>query len=223
MKVALVIAAVFGLIAFLAVIMPVRLRLTLKGRGQFGDTWVVAGGLECLGFTVTVAAAHAAQGMLQVHLFNRRLLLRRSRPIESTEQDTRPSQTMQSIMDWRATLEKRFDRDLLLRFVLGLRQHASIKSFNGHFKYCTPNVAWTGMLSGVLYAIAGLVSPVGQFVIIPEWDDYARAEGDVDMVVRLWPGKAAVAIAWFVTRNIRMLDTVEAESGVEAEAVPAKS
>jgi hypothetical protein len=207
-----------------ALLVPLRLRLTLKGRGQYGDTWVLAGGLECLKFTVTVAAAHATDSLLQIHFFNWRVLMRRSSPKRAPSgEDRRLDEAVGKLVGWEKDLGKRFDRRELWRFVLGLRRHARLKSFQGHFRYCTPNVAFTGMSSGALYAIAGLVAHVGQFVVVPEWDDEARADGDIDLVVKLWPVRAAVSTAWFVMKNIRMREPIEPGAGAEAQAVPAQS
>jgi len=224
MKVALVIAVVFGLVALVAMLVPVRMRLTLKGRGEFGDTWVLAGGLEFLKFTVTVAAAHAADSLLQIHFFNWRVLLRRSSPKTTPSgEDARLDQAAGKLMSWQKNLEQRFDRGQLWRFVLGLRRHVRLRSFRGHLRYSTPNVAFTGVMSGALYAVAGLVAPVGQFAVVPEWEDVARADGDIDLVVWLWPARAAVSTAWFVIKNIRMRETAEPGAGAEAQAVPAQS
>ena len=224
MKVALVMAVVFGVLALVALLMPVRLRMTLKGRGRYGDTWVIAGGLECLKFTVTVAAAHAADSLLQIHFFNWRVLMRRSSPKRaSTGEDVRLDEAVGKLIGWRKTLEQRFDPAQLRRFVLGLRRHARLRSFQGHLRYSTPNVAFTGVTSGALYAIAGLVSHIGQLVVVPEWDDEARADGDIDLVVWLWPVRAAVCTAWFVMKNIRLRETVEPGAGADAQAVPAQS
>jgi hypothetical protein len=221
MKVALVIVAALALIALVVMLLPLRLRMTLKGRGQYGDTWVIAGGLEFLKFTVTVAAAHATDRILQVHWFNWRVLLRRSSPKEPKGPELTLDQMIERVMTLRKSLEKRFDRDRLWRFVFGLRRHVRLRSFQGHLYYSTPDVAWTGMSSGILYAIAGLVSPFGQFAVVPEWEDVASARGDLDLVVRLWPARAAAATAWFVARNIRLREPVEVSANTEPPPLPA--
>jgi hypothetical protein len=223
MKLALGIVVVLGLIALLAVLLPVRVRATLKGRGQFGDTWVIAGGLELLKFTVSVAAAHATERILQVHFFSWRVLTRRWSPEQGEKPDAELGELFDKLKVARGKLERYFDRDQVWRFVLGLRRYARVKRFEGNLTYCTPDVALTGVLSGALYAIAGLAAPIGSFAIVPEWEDVARARGEVDLVVRLQPGRAVVATAWFVMKNIRLRERAAAETQVAARALPAQS
>jgi len=223
MKVALIVMAMLGLAAVVVVLMPVRLRMTLKGRGQFGDTWVIAGGLECFKFTISVAAAHATDRILQVHFFGWRVLVKRFEPSSQDTVDHDLSKVIDRIKKAAKYIDKRFGREQLLSFVLGLRRHVRLKTLRGNLVYCTPDVALTGMLSGVLYAFAGLASPVGQLNVIPEWEDVARAHGDIDLVIRLYPGRAVAAIAWFMIKNIRLRKTPDAGAQAQARALPAQS
>jgi hypothetical protein len=223
MKVALIVMAVLGLAALVAALMPVRVRMTLKGRGQFGDTWVIAGGLECLKFTISIAAAHATDRILQVHFFGKRLLVKRFAPATAAAVDHDLSHVIESIRKAGKVLDKRFDREQLLSFVLGLRRYVRLETLRGNLTYCTPDVALTGMLSGVLYAIAGLASPIGQMSVVPEWEDVARANGDIDAVIRLSPGRAAAAVAWFVVNNIRLRESSDVGAQAQARALPAQS
>lgn len=221
MKIALIVVAVLGAVAaLLAVLLPVRVRMTSKGRGQFGDTWVIAGGLELLLVTVSFVAAHAAPSMVQVHVAGRRVWVRRG----TAREPSGPPMTLERIVEkaeraW-AELNRRFDREQLGRFVIGLRRHVRLQHCRGQLVYATPDVAVTGMLSGALYFVAGLLSPLGSFAVTPEWEDVLRVQGDIDIAVKVWPVRAAADIAWFVAKNMRRREElVEAP----AETLPART
>jgi len=204
MKIALiVVAALVALAAVLAVVVPLRVRLTAKGRGQFGDTWVIAGGLELFLITVSFAAAHAAPSLVQVHVAGRRVWVRRRTGAETPEEPASHASLVDKAKRVWAEIDQRFDRKLLASFVLGLRRHLRLEHCRGQLAYATPDVAFTGMLSGALYFVAGLLSPVGSFTVTPEWEDVLRAQGDIDVAVKVWPLRAIADIAWFVARNMR--------------------
>ena len=114
-----------------------------------------------------------------------------------------PERLVEKIERAWATLNKRFDRGQLGRYVIGLRRYVRLQHCRGHLVYATPDVAFTGMLSGALYFVAGLLSPVGSFTVTPEWEDVLRAQGDIDVAVKVWPLRAVADIAWFVARNMR--------------------
>lgn len=223
MKIALIVVGLLGLIAMLAMLIPVRVRATLKGRGQYGDTWVLAGGLEFLKLTVTVAAAHASDGLLQVHFWRWRLLMKQWSLERVIGPELSFDELMKKLEAGRKLLERRFDWDQLRRFVLGMRRYMRMTSLKGNLKYCTPDVAVTGVISGALYAIAGLLSPAGELAIVPEWEDVARAQGDISVVFRLWPGRAAAATAWFVMRNMRLREPAGEQAQAASQALPAQS
>jgi len=221
-KIALIVVAALVLAAaILAVLLPLRIRVTTKGRGQFGDTWVIAGGLELFLMTVSFAAAHAAPSMVQVHVAGRRVWIRRG---GTQRPPAGPPMSLERLVEkaeraW-AELNKRFDRDQLWRYVIGLRRYVRLKHCRGHLVYATPDVAVTGMLSGALYFVAGLLSPLGTFAVTPEWEDVLRVQGDIDIAVKVWPVRAAADIAWFVTRNMRSRDEVEE---APADTLPART
>lgn len=222
MKIALIVVAVFvATAAVLAVLLPLRVRVTTKGRGQFGDTWVIAGGLELFLLTVSFAAAHAAPSMVQVHLAGRRIWARRG---GTPRPPAGPPMTLERLAEkakraW-AGLNKHFDRAQLGRYVIGLRRYVRLQHCRGHLVYATPDVAVTGMLSGALYFVAGLLSPLGTFAVTPEWEDVLRVQGDIDIAVKVWPVRAAADIAWFVTKNMRRREVVVA---APADTLPART
>lgn len=222
MEIALIVAVVLvAAAAVLAVVLPLRIRVTTKGRGQFGDTWVIAGGIELFLVTISFAAAHAAPSVIQVHIGKRRVWSRRG---GTPREPSGPPMTLERLVDkaqraW-AELNRRFDREQLGRYVLGLRRYVRLQHCRGHLVYATPDVAVTGMLSGALYFVAGLLSPLGRFAVTPEWEDVLRAQGDIDIAVKVWPVRAAANIAWFVARNMRRREDLAA---APAATLPAQT
>jgi hypothetical protein len=198
----LVLAVSLTACALAAILLPLRVRVTAKGRGTYGDTWVLAAGVECWPVTLSVAAAHAAERVLQLHVGSRPILRRTSlQPAQPAKPEASTTQRLQFLRAW---IQRHFDLGDLIDFTVRLTRYVRLKCCRGRLIYSTPDVSVTGMLSGLLYVVTGLLSPLGQFEITPEWDSVARAEGDFDLVVRFWPVQIAVATVLFVIRNVRL-------------------
>lgn len=209
MQAVLIIVACLIAAAVAAVLLSVRIRVTVKGRGQLGDTWVVAGGIECCWLALSVAAAHRRDSVMQVHLLGRRIvhrcpMLQRQEPEEPS--DASIQRAIDKLRGWRDDLDRRWGTDNLLRFAFGLRRRVRVKMCKARIQYSTSDVSWTGMLSGVMYMIAGLLSPYGKIEIIPEWDDLAHIDGDIDIVFRVWPGRVFADTLWFLWKNTKPRD-----------------
>jgi hypothetical protein len=204
---ALVVAGLLVAALVAAMLAPVALRISVKGRGEWGKSWVVAAGIECWLLTVSVALAHEADSVVQLHLGGLRLARRSPivRPAASGARvEPRRRTTLEDAKALRSRVERWFDLDALWQFVRDLRRRARLTKLEGRLKYATPDLAWTGMISGVLYMTAGLASPLGTLQVEPEWEESARAEADLDVAFKLWPGRALWDAVVFVVKNVKL-------------------
>jgi hypothetical protein len=198
--------------AIVAVVwMPIVLHITAKARGEWGKTWVVASGFEWLWLTISIATATGIDSVLQIHLAGRKILHRSPifrrkdhLPSEALEAEPVKPLTLEDLKQLRARIERWFALEDLLRLVVGLRRHVKISKLEAKLIYSTPDVALTGVISGALYTLAGLLSPFGRFMVEPDWDAVARGDGNIDTTFRLYPGRAVCAVVWFVIRKIRL-------------------
>jgi hypothetical protein len=207
------IAALATLCVVLAVVLPVRLRLTVRGAGQLGTTWAIASGVQLLFLTVSVAAAHGALSVLQVHAFGRQVLRRspilgrgRKPPPVAPSEPPVASKPFgwNDLVAYKEKIERWFDLDRLFDFACGLRRRVRLAAFDGSLSYATSDLAFTGLLSGLLYALAGLVSPIGRFQVVPEWETVDRMQGDLHMVIAMWPLRVLIDTVVFVVKNIKV-------------------
>lgn len=189
-------------------VIPLRLELTVKGHGEFGKYWAFALGGRLWFVTVGYADALGADSVLQVLVFNHRVIHISpfgKRVVDEIEEH-RP--TLKELMDklprWRDKVERWIDLGDVLRFFVDLRHQIRMERLNGRLSYATPDVAVTGMLSGSLFTMAGLLAPFGVFQVEPQWVDVAKAAGNLDVVFRFYPTRIVLYVIVFAFRNIKL-------------------
>lgn len=200
---ALVVAALPVATALVAMLTSVRVHVTVKGRGELGQTWVLGAGVRWWLVTLSMAAAHGTDSVMQLHVAGRLWQTHRFGDAAGGLVD-RAEWSVDRLTSFRRRAERYLHLDGVGALFKRLRRHIRVATCRGHLVYSTSDVAVTGMISGGLYALAGLLSPFGDFAIVPQWDAVARAEGNVDIVLRLWPFRLMVDAAIFVLRNIRV-------------------
>ena len=202
--------------ALIVMIRPWRLRLSVKGRGEFGKSWVIAAGVQVGYISASIADAHGADSVFQVHVLGQRVYHASPaiQKVADAIEDEIPDLD-EKVPRLRKRVERWFDLgDLLRYFVLDLRRQIHMDRFDGRLVYSTPDVALTGIISGQLYTIAGLLSPFGSFRVEPQWVDVAKIEGNMTLAFRFSPAGIVLSALVFTYKNIKLRQR-------KAEAAPA--
>ena len=205
--IALAVALIIVVAVIAVAMMPLRLSLTVKGHGEFGKFWAFAAGGQLWFVTLSYANALGVDSILQVHVFNRRVIHLSpvgGRQPEPEEKAMTFAEFKQKLARWRAKTERWFELDDLLRFVVDLRRFIHMERFQGDLSYATPDVALTGMLSGALFTFAGLLAPFGTFQVEPQWVDVAKAKGKLDVAFRFSPTRMVLFAIVFAIKNIKL-------------------
>lgn len=207
--VALSLAVVIVIATILAIVLPLRFELTVKGHGEFGKFWALGMGGQVAFVTATLAVAHGIDSILQVHVFGRRVV--HISPLVSLikKAEEEPKILLEHVIKeklpkWRGRIERWFDLLDLLELVLDMRRYIQLERLHGRLAYATPDVAVTGMISGSLFTLAGLLAPFGTFYIEPQWIDVAKANGNLNVVVRVYPVRMVLHAIAFSIRHVRL-------------------
>jgi hypothetical protein len=207
--VALAIALTFLVAVIAPAVIPVRLALSVKGHGEFGKYGAFALGARLWFVTVAYADAFGADSLFQVLVFGQRVFHRS--PVgkqQVVDEADEHKMTLKELLDkapiWRDKVERWIDLGDVLRFVVDLRHHIRMERLNGRLSYATPDVAVTGMISGSLFTMAGLLAPFGVFLVEPQWVDVAKAAGNLDVVFRFYPTRIVLYAIVFAFKNIKL-------------------
>jgi len=202
---------VLGLIV--AAFAPIPVRGNLKVRGELGKSWFAAGALEVLdSITIAFAAAHGIQPFVQVYLFDHKLLHRSITPRMQKKFVERMHDELLHDKDgfigklarWRDKVQRWFDWKALRAFALRIDRFIRVDRFEGELVYSLSDFAWTGMTLGVLYTIAGLLSPVGSFRVEPKWEEVTRGQGRVEIDLHVLPVRFLLSALAFTVKNIKL-------------------
>ncbi|MFW5739003.1 MAG: hypothetical protein ACOC1F_01410 [Myxococcota bacterium] len=207
--VALAIGLSFVAAFVVAMFIPLRLALTAKGHGEFGKFWAFAAGGQLWFVTVSYANALGIDSIIQVHVFNRRVVHISSlrRKLKEEVDERKPTSFAELKEKWRRLrekIERRLELKDVLRFVVGLLRQVRMERFQGKFSYATPDVALTGVLSGSLFTLAGLLAPFGVLRVEPQWVDVAKAAGNFDVAFRFYPARMVLFATVFAIKNIKL-------------------
>jgi hypothetical protein len=213
--------AIFIIAAIIAaIVLPLRFELTVKGHGEFGKFWALGMGGQVAFVTATLAVAHGIDGILQVHVFGRRVV--HISPLVSLIRKAEEEPTIllervikEKLPKWRGRIERWFDLLDLLELLLDMRRYIQLERLDGRLAYATPDVAVTGMISGSLFTLAGLMAPFGTFYVEPQWIDVAKANGNLNVVVRVYPVRMVLRVVAFTVWHVRLLP-------VNAKEAPSK-
>ncbi len=206
--IALTSALAIFVVCVAATFVPVRIELTLNGRGEFGKLWAFAAGMRLWFINVAYADALGIDNVLQVYIFSRRLFM--ISPVggkhvqKPDEEKMSLGELMDKLLRWRDGVQRWVDPNDLLLFIVSLRRHVRMERFNGRLAYATPDVAITGMISGSLYTIAGLMAPFGTFTVEPQWVDVAKADCNMGVTCKIYPLRVILSAFTFTLKNIKL-------------------
>ena len=218
-----IVVGVIVAVCLTAVLVPIGFECTVKGAGEFGKTWSAAAAVRIALVTVSAAAAQGVDGIVQVHVLGWRVFRRSpitsSQPAQQITQKPsaeKPSAEKPSTspLAWLTKRAPRYYERVTRRVRIGdlpetlwgLRRFVRRAKLDGHLRYATPDVAVTGMIAGGLFSLAGLLSPWGTFSVEPLWQDEAKIDSKLHIKMRIYPGRIAVTLLWYVLTHWRWSD-----------------
>jgi hypothetical protein len=199
-------AAALGCIALLC---AVHLELELRALGDPSGAFAIAFGATAAGVVVSAARASAVPWRVEVHAFGRRWGLpsrwrrgdparaeRRKRARPAERDAARPS----PLTRWSGWL----DRPGSVALLRSLGRRVSIEELFVEAAFDFRDILLTGRVSGVLYAVSGILPGSVTLVQRPGWEGAERWELTGRGRVALWPGLALGAVLWYMLRAPRM-------------------
>jgi hypothetical protein len=190
---------------------PIRLRFSLKGRGDPSGAWAIAGGAQLGPLALSVVAARGVPATLGAHAFGRRLWQRELQEVArrgaGDEQEGDPDRARGFLAEQRARyekLERWFDPTELARFVLEERRHLRIDQLDVDLGYSFRDLVLTGKTTAALYFLSGVLPAPIELRPLPSWQSVDRADLSLSGAIRLWPLLLLVDGAYFVVRRVKL-------------------
>jgi hypothetical protein len=183
-------------LALVATFAPVRLALSVQGKGDPSGAWALAGGAKLGPFTATAVAALGVPAVMELRLFRWRLWRKRLAELREGPEREREAAT---VGERYRHLERWVDPDALAGFLLGEHKRAHLEHLEIELDYSFADVTTTGMLFGSLAALDGMLPARVVLRQVPRWEARDSAAGSIDARVKLWPGLLgcdALAFAW---------------------------
>ncbi len=194
------------LIGVLLVLLPVRLHLSLQGRGDPSGTWMLAGGGQLGPLALSGVGARGVTPTAQLHLFGKQIWQRKLlEPAEKKEtKSERERGTVESARARYAKLERWLDPVDLAWFIVSEHRRVRVELFEIDLAYSFEDVALTGKVLGAFYMIGGMLPP--PFVIrqTPSWESEDQAEVALVGKIRIRPGLVVLDSTIYVIRNLRI-------------------
>lgn len=198
--------AVLAALCVVLLLVPVRLHLSLRGRGDPSGAWAIAGGAQVGPLALSSVAARGVTPTVGAHLLGKRLWQRELAPGEAEEggEVERARRLARQQKERYQKLERWFDPLDLAFFLVSERRRIRVEQFDLDVDYSFEDIALTGKTLAALYLLGGALPP--PFVIRPRpsWDTVDRADLAVTVKIRLRPGLVLVDTAWFVVRRVKL-------------------
>jgi hypothetical protein len=190
-------------ILLLSLLLPLRVELSLRARGDPSGAWAVAGGVEITVVALSGVAARGVPASVAAHLLGKQIWSRRL-----SELGAKPDTDERGFVDKQkaryAELERWFDPVDLALFALGERRRFRIEKLDIDVDFSFADVATTGKMLAGLYALSGALPPPIAIRPRPSWDSVDRAEVALSGRIRLMPGLLLVDLGLFVVRNVKL-------------------
>jgi hypothetical protein len=214
MQLALVAMASAVALAAIALLSAFRLSIDARALGQPSGAWALAFGLELGALQLAGAVGPAAASSLEARVFGRKLARGRRRPKPTPKREAKG----------RAAKSSRFPEWLdpidALVFLLDERRHLSIEVLDVDLAYGFRDVALTGKIAGVLYALGGALPPPVRINQRPSWEGGETWQAHVNGRIALWPGLVLAEVLWYMLRA-RLRRRPEAPGPVPARGTAA--
>jgi hypothetical protein len=197
MQLALVLIASAVALGSIALFSALRVSVDARALGQPSGAWAVAFGLELSALQLSGVFGPAAARRLEARVFGRKLSLDRwlrkepaaAKPEPKPKEPKRPRR----LPAWLDPIDA-------LVFVLNERHNVQIELLDVDLEYGFRDVALTGKIAGMLYALAGALPAPVRINQRPSWEGGESWQCHVSGRVALWPGLVLVEVLWYMLR-----------------------
>ncbi len=184
-------------------LVPWRLGLALRARGDAPGAWALAGGAELLAFALTLAAARGTPFLVDVRAFGRTLLRRAFPSPEPAAKPERPKkiEAARPLRERYARLSRHVDPLDLLLFLASERKRFAVRDLEGSVSLGLADVALAGQIAGLLAVLSALGSPFGRLRHEIDWSGREHLECSVSLSIRFSPLLLVLDTARFVVSS----------------------
>lgn len=183
-------------------LIPWRLGLALRARGDAQGAWAVAGGAELLAFAATGAAARGTPMIVELRAFGRSLLRRLFPPDGPPPPPKAPAkpEPKVSLVERYRRLSRVADPVDLLIFLVSERRRLSVRDVEASVCLGLADAALAGEIAGVLMVISALSSPFGRLDHQIDWSGREHVEASLSLSLRFSPALLVWDTARFLAR-----------------------
>ncbi|MGC4088368.1 MAG: hypothetical protein QM756_10795 [Polyangiaceae bacterium] len=174
------------------------LELSFEGRalGESDGTWAAAFGLVVFGVVLSGVAARRQPTRLELHLFGRKIAIsERLRKAREPKKPRSPKPAPQGRKRW-----LRLSAAELVDLGLAELGHVQVQRLETELEYGLSDVALTGRIAAVLYALSGALPPQVRLVQTVHWDGAERWQVSANGKLTLWPGRVLFDVLWYMIR-----------------------
>lgn len=199
MQLWLVLLGCGALLALIALFAALRIELDARAFGEASGAWASAFGLASGPCAVSGVCGRGVPLALELHLFGRRFPVkwrRRSVPkgAAASSEKAQPSEPLSARVE--RFLDSPLELDMLRR---GLRL-VELDRLAVDAAYGFRDIALTGRVAGVLYAISGALPEKVELTHRPSWDGSERWELSANGRFSLYPALVLLTVLWYMLR-----------------------
>lgn len=193
------------LIGVVLVLLPVRLHLSLQGRGDPSGTWMLAAGGQIGPLALSGLGASGVTPAAQLHLFGKQVWQRPLSELMKKEPDEEePKPLEKKFGDGYARLSRWFDPLDLGLFIVGEHRRVRVELLELDLEYSFEDVALTGKVLGAFYMLGGMLPPPIVIRQTPSWESLDQAQIALVGKIRIRPGLVVLDTAIYLIRNLRI-------------------
>jgi hypothetical protein len=194
------------LIGVVLVLLPLRLHLSLQGRGDPSGSWMLAGGGQLGPLALSGLGAQGVTPTAQLHLFGKQIWQRPLLELLKTKEEE-PEQergAVKSVRGGYARLSRWFDPLDLALFIVRERRRVWVELLEVDLEYSFEDVALTGKVLGAVYMVSGVLPPPIVIRQTPSWESLDQAQVALVGKIRIRPGLFVLDSAIYVVTNLRI-------------------
>ncbi len=200
--------AIVFVVAALVAIIPVTIRISLRGRGDSEGMWSAAGGLQVGPASVTGVRARGVPARMSLHLLGWQVF---SKAVERSKASSKAKSKRKRAKKRRAAKARPFSEQLAtwtprsadLTFLTRCLRWVHYDHIRGRLEYALDDVVLAGRIYAAL-TVAGAWTPPGvRFSYYCDWMGLERVDADLSGQCKVWPLPIlATGAWWWITRRI---------------------
>jgi hypothetical protein len=195
-----VLCASIVLLALIAVLTAVEIEFDARAFGEASGRWAAAFGVVMLGIVVSGVCGKEQPARVDVLFFGKKLKLdrwlrRKTKGVEKPAAEERAKQPQKR--------KRHIGAAEAVELFLQESRRCEVERVDAELKYGFSDIALTGHLAGLLYALSGALPPRIRLVQSVRWDGAERWEASASGRVNLWVGRVLFDVLWFMLRARR--------------------